>query len=146
MGWIENYQGQTIGLDTAPLIYHIEGNNKYSPIIDPFFQAIDRNEILVVTSTITLMEVLIQPLRLDKKDLVAQYKEILLDTSNLIIVDVVAEIAEIAARLRAQYNIRPPDSIQLATALFMGSTTLLTNDKDLRKVTELEIVLLDDFS
>ncbi len=48
MGWIENYQGQTIGVDTAPLIYFIEGNNKYSPFVDSFFQAMDRNEILVV--------------------------------------------------------------------------------------------------
>ncbi len=92
------------------------------------------------------MEVLVQPLRLEKQDLVSQYKEILLDTNSLIIVDVVPEIAEIAARLRSQYNIRPPDAVQLATTIFMGSTILLTNDKAFRKVSELEIILLDEIS
>jgi predicted nucleic acid-binding protein len=144
MGWVEDIQGQTVGIDTAPLIYFIEGNNKYTPVVDPFFQAMDRGEFMVVTSTITLLEVLVQPLRLGKIDLVAQYREILLDTNNLVIVDVIPDIAEGAAGLRASYNLRTPDAIQIATTMFMGSTTLLTNDKELRKMEGVKVVLLDD--
>lgn len=144
MGWIDEYQGQTVGVDTAPLIYYIESHNAYSPAVDPFFEAMDQEDILVVTSTITLLEVLVQPLRLDRIDLVTQYREILLNANNLVIVDVVPEIAESAAGLRAKYNLRTPDAIQVATTMFMGSTTLLTNDKEMRKVSDIQIVLLDD--
>ncbi|MDX1416792.1 MAG: PIN domain-containing protein [Candidatus Promineifilaceae bacterium] len=144
MGWIDDYQEKSIGVDTAPLIYFIEGNNKYTPIVDPFFQALDEGEFMVVTSTITLLEVLVLPLRLGKTDLVAKYREIILDTNNLVIVDVIPDIAEGAARLRASYNLRTPDAIQIATTMFMGSTTLITNDKELRRVKDIQIVLLDD--
>ena len=144
MGWVEDLQGQTVGIDTAPLIYYIEGNNEYTPVVDPFFQAMDRGEFMVVTSTITLLEVLVQPLSLGKTELVAQYREILLNTNNLVIVDVIPDIAEGAAGLRARYNLRTPDAIQIATTMFMGSTTLLTNDKELRKMEGVQVSLLDD--
>ncbi len=70
MGWLDDLIGQTVGLDTAPLIYFIEANPAYLPIIEPFFEAIDNEEIAVVTSTITLLEVLVNPLRQKKVDLV----------------------------------------------------------------------------
>jgi hypothetical protein len=38
MGWITSLLGTTVGLDTAPLIYYIEKNPKYLPVLAPFFQ------------------------------------------------------------------------------------------------------------
>jgi hypothetical protein len=39
MGWIDRYKGETIGVDTAPLIYFIEANPDYLPVVEPFFEA-----------------------------------------------------------------------------------------------------------
>lgn len=116
MEWLNNCLGKTIGLDTAPLIYFIEENPKYFDIVKPFFEAIDSGKIRVITSTVTLLEVLVHPLKRQNIKVAEEYREILLN-SNLDLFDVSPLISEKAAQLRAQHNIRTPDAIQIATAL-----------------------------
>jgi predicted nucleic acid-binding protein len=53
-------------------------------------------------------------------------------------------IAERAADLRARWRIRTPDALQIATALDAGCQAFLTNDHALRRVTDLQILVLDD--
>ena len=53
--------------------------------------------------------------------------------------------AEKAADLRARYGIRLPDACQVAVALAGGATHFLTNDKRLRCVTELKVLVLNDY-
>lgn len=55
------------------------------------------------------------------------------------------EISETAARLRAKYAIKSPDALQIATGLYYSADKFLTNDVMLRKVNEIEILILDDF-
>jgi len=43
-------------LDTAPVIYHVEGNPAYQPLTDPVFQTIQAGSLSAVTSAITLSE------------------------------------------------------------------------------------------
>ena len=54
------------------------------------------------------------------------------------------EIAEEAARLRASYNIRTPDSIQMATAISVGASFFLTNDTRLPSLPNLKTLVLDE--
>lgn len=63
MEWLTQLEGQTVGLDTAPLIYFIEQNEAYLELVRAFFGAMSRGEFQVVTSTLTLTEVLVHPLR-----------------------------------------------------------------------------------
>jgi len=60
MEWIAALGGKIVGLDTAPLIYLIEEDPSFLPFVRPFFEAVDRGEFRVVTSTLTLTEVLNQ--------------------------------------------------------------------------------------
>lgn len=131
MGVVESVQGAIVGLDTAPLIYFIERHADYHPLVRPFFAALDRGELAVVTSTVTLVEVLVHPLRRQEDELVNQYGEILLHAEHLTTLPVSPEIAAQAARLRADHNLRTPDAIQLATALYSGANHFLTNDRKL---------------
>lgn len=71
--WIDDLRGQVVSLDTAPLIYYIEEHPRYLPLLDPFFDAIGQRELRVVTSTVTLLEVLVQPLRQGNLRLVERY-------------------------------------------------------------------------
>jgi predicted nucleic acid-binding protein len=93
--WVNELRGKTIGLDTAPLIYFIEENSTYLEAVRRFFEAMDRGDFTVVTSTVTLLEVLVHPLR-NNTVLAAEYRDILLN-STLMTVDVSRTIAAQAA-------------------------------------------------
>lgn len=132
-----------IGLDTAPLIYFIEQNVTYLELVRAFFQAMSRGDFQVVTSTLTLTEVLVHPLRAGNIELAGQYHDILFAQENLITLPVSPTIAEAAAQLRATQNLRTPDAIQLATAMQGGATAFLTNDARLTTISNLEILVLE---
>jgi predicted nucleic acid-binding protein len=144
MEWLIPLQGQIVGLDTAPLIYFIEQNERYLQPVRDFFQLMSQGEIQVITSTLTLTEVLVHPMRLGDVELAQQYRDIILDQENLATVSVSIEIAEIAAQLRATQNLRTPDAIQIATAMQGGATFFLTNDIRLANIPNLQVLILDD--
>jgi hypothetical protein len=54
-----------IGLDTAPIIYYIEEHPTFLPIVSPVFGMIDAGTLYAVTSTITVAEVSVMPLRMN---------------------------------------------------------------------------------
>jgi predicted nucleic acid-binding protein len=90
-----------------------------------------------------LAEVLVKPLRSGRLDLVAEYTEILLNTPFIQVVPVSADIAEEAARIRAEINCKIPDGIQMATAIRLGAQTFLTNDLALSAHRLVQIIQLD---
>ena len=142
MGWIDDLQEKTVGLDTAPLIYFIEENAAYIETVRFFFEAMDRGDFLVVTSTVTLLEVLVHPFRSNNRKVAAEYRDILLN-SKLTILEVSTSIAEQAAQLRAAHNIRTPDAIQVSAALSAGASHFLTNDIRLPEIPSIQILSLD---
>lgn len=145
MEWINNLQGKTVGLDTAPLIYFIEENTNYIETVKLFFEAMDRGDMFVVTSTITLLEVLVHPLRSNNKELAAEYRDILLN-SKLTTLEISSGIAEKAAQLRASHNIRTPDALQISAAMNAGATHFFTNDARLPEIPSIHILSIDSIS
>lgn len=145
MEWINELYGKTVALDTAPLIYFIEENPAYQKVTRPFFEAMDKGDFTVVTSTLTLLEVLVHPLRKGDWKLAAEYKEILLN-SKLITLEISNIIAEQAAQLRATYNMRTPDAIQIGSALNAGASHFITNDIRLPEISALKILTLDSIN
>jgi predicted nucleic acid-binding protein len=144
MGWLDSLHDSVVGFDTMPLIYYIEENPNYSNVVDPFFEAIERSEFKVVTSIVTLLEVLVHPIRNANAILAQKYRDLLFDTEGLSTMELHQEIAEEAARLRAVHNIRTPDSIQMATAIFGGASFFLTNDTRLPSLPNLKTLVLED--
>lgn len=142
MELLRKLSGKVIGIDTSPLIYFIEG--RFSKVVEPIFESIDKGECEGVTSTKTLLEVLVQPYRLGREDLIKRYTEILLSAKNLQVYPVFSDIAVEAAKLRAKYGIRTPDAIQIATSIYAGASFFLTNDKQLKKIREIDVILLSD--
>jgi predicted nucleic acid-binding protein len=140
--WINDLQRKTVGLDTAPLIYFIEEDPAYIETVRLFFEAMDRGEFLVVTSTVTLLEVLVHPLRSNNRELATEYRDVLLN-SKLMTLEVSSAIAEQAAQLRAAHNIRTPDAIQVSAALNAGATHFFTNDVRLPEIPSIQILSLD---
>ncbi len=144
MEWLTKLRGTTVGLDTAPLLYFIGKHPLYLGLVRAFFQAVDRGDVNVVTSTVTLTEVLVHPLRKNDAELVQRYRDILLFSPGIATLPVSPRIAEESARLRANYGFKTPDAIQLATAMFAGAQTFFTNDKRLTRLSSIQVLILDD--
>jgi predicted nucleic acid-binding protein len=143
MEWLSELQGKTVDLDTAPLIYFIEENPHDLQVTDAFFTAMYRGEFSVVTSVLTVSEVLVYPLRAGNTILAQQYRDILFNSQGLKTIEVLPDIAENAAKLRADYNLRTPDAIQMATAIYGGVSFFLTNDIRLPSLPELTVLVLN---
>ncbi len=108
----------------------------------PFFQAVEQGEIELVTSTLTLTEILAHPLRRGDHTLATQYASILLNAAHITTLPVSSAIATRAAQLRSSYGYKTPDAIQLATARSSHARYFLTNDEALRHMPELQILTL----
>ena len=131
-------------LDTAPLIYYIEANPNYIAQMTLIIDLIEQKPIEAFSSVITLTEVLNYPLKQGNTKLAQAYRDILQNNENFQLVNVNAKIAEAAADLRARYNLRSPDAIHIATAIESACDAFLTNDKGLKRVTEILIVVVDE--
>ena len=142
MGWLDDLQGKIVGLDTSPLIYSIEEHPRYLHVVQPFFEAVDQGRFQVVTSTMALLEVLVHPFRQGAGELAGQYREIILNANGISCIEVSSEVAVEAARIRAQYNLRTPDAIQLATSVHEVAAYFFTNDAGLPSITSLSMLLL----
>lgn len=97
MEWVEGLHGSVVAVDTAPLIYFIEENPRYLPHLRAFFGAADKGRFRAATSILTLIEVLIHPLRRGNFRLADEYRRILLHADNVEAIPVSAAIAEEAA-------------------------------------------------
>ena len=135
---------KNLGLDTAPVIYFVEKHPQYDALVTEIFRRIDNDLLVGITSVITFTEVLIQPIRRGDTKLQQEYSELLLHSANFETMPIDADTARRAATLRAVYNLRTPDALQIATALEFNCQAFLTNDLQHKRVTELRMLILDE--
>ena len=138
--WADLPQGASVLVDTAPWIYVLESHPQFADRFVGLFEAAAKGHVLIALSTITLAEVLTGPCKAGQTALAKRYEKALLQYR---VVDVSAPIAALAAQLRAQYRLKLPDALQLATALDMGANALVTHDRDFSQVTGLDILTGD---
>lgn len=131
-----------IGLDTNIIIYYIEEHPVYYKKVAPFIDRIADAKATGITSYITLLELLVKPIREKRFDLVEQYKTIL--TNHLMMVQLDEPVSSKAAELRAKYSIRTPDAIQLASVISKNGDVFITNDEKLETVKEIKVLTLKD--
>ncbi len=84
----------------------------------------------LLTSTLTLGEILVKPAEHADTELARKYEEAITATSILLSFDTKA--ARIYASLRCDRSLRAPDAIQLACAASAGVDLFITNDARLQ--------------
>ena len=131
-----------IGLDTNVLIYYIEEHPVFLKKVEPIIDRIVEGKATGITSYVTLLEMLVKPIKEKRFDLVEQYKEIL--TSELDMVPLDESVSLKAAELRAKYGIKTPDAIQLASVISKNGEVFITNDGRLDTVKEIKVLTLSD--
>ena len=127
-------------VDTAPFIYVLESNTQFADRFLGLFEAAAKGDLTIALSTITLAEILTGPFKAGQTALAKRYEKSL---THYNVIPVSTPIAALAAQLRAQYRLRLPDAIQLATALDIGAAAFVTHDRDFSQVTGVEILMGD---
>ena len=135
-----------IGLDTSIFIYHFEEHPVYLSLTQELLSGVESGHREAVTSTITLLELIAQPLRLNRQDIARKYEALLVNFPNLDVLDLDREVIRRAAQLRADFRIRPADALQVAAGLVSGGNAFITNDRRLECIhSQTEVIVLDDF-
>jgi predicted nucleic acid-binding protein len=116
--------------DTNLFIYLFEGQGPLSKRAAALRQSMLTRGDQLLTSTLTLGEILVKPMERGDAELSKKYEETLITTSLMIPFDVKA--AKIYAALRGDRSLRAPDAIQLACAAGVGVDLFITNDARLQ--------------
>lgn len=130
-------EGARVTIDSAPLIYFLEGHRTFKPLYAPLFQAEAEGQLEIVISTIAVAEVMTGPLRSGDEALANRYRRAL---SQWEVVPLDIDLAALAARLRASHKLKLPDAIHAATAISTGSVALVTHDRDFSGLTGMRII------
>lgn len=133
-----------IGLDTSVFVYAVEAHAKYIGLVTPIFHWIQAPSGSAVTSTITMTEALVRPYRLSNLPLVKEFHALLVSYPHLHWIAPTLEIADRAAHIRADHNLKTPDAIQAATAILSNVTGFVSNDSIFRRLTGLDVLILDE--
>lgn len=133
-------------LDTALFIYYIEANETFLPLVAPIFEDVAAGRREVVTSSLTLLEVLVVPYRAGNLALASRYEAYLSGSRGVRLVDIDRSHLRTAAQLRALHpGVRTPDALQLAAALSAGCSAFVTNDRELPAVPGLRVLKLRSY-
>jgi predicted nucleic acid-binding protein len=143
---IDDLGAGPVGIDTAIIIYLIEENQRFSPVIAPLFEAADAGELELVVSALTLLEVLVVPYRAGNIALAERYEAVLTRSRGVRMIDLTREHMRLAAQLRAASSVATPDALQLATYLASRCSAFVTNDRRLPSIPGLRIIQLRDYS
>ncbi len=145
MGLIAGRVVGSVAIDTAIFIYFIEAHPRFLPEILPLFEEADQGKRELITSALTLLEVLVVPYRAGSRLLAERYEALLTRSRGIRLVEVSHDQLRAAAQLRAATSVKTPDALQLVAAISGGCTTFLTNDRRLPPVPGLRILELASY-
>lgn len=146
MGLVADLADAKTAVDTALFIYFIEEHPRFLPAVEELFVEADRGERTLITSALTLLEVLVVPYRLGDSDLAERYEQILSNSRGVRVVDLTAVQLRTAAQIRASTGAATPDALQLAAAVTTGCDVFVTNDRRLPEVGGVKVVQLSSYA
>ncbi|MDO9541767.1 MAG: PIN domain-containing protein [Kiritimatiellia bacterium] len=135
--------GHDVVLDTMIFIYLFEDDQKYGRCCEWLLQQAADGAFTGVITPVTAAELLVKPLQSKRTALADHYRDALRGLPNIRLVDISPEAGFMAGALRAKYNLPLPDMIQAATAIEINSTALISNDKAMKRIKEVNVILLD---
>ncbi len=145
MGLLSDLGQGPVALDSSIFIYFIEEHRRYLPVVKPVFSSVAAHDVAAVTSSITLLEVLVRPLRANQPALAAEYEQILTRSSGITLVALDLPLLRLASHLRANWGLKTPDALQLAAALQSSCTVFLTNDERIPQLPGLRVLQAQDY-
>lgn len=134
-----------VGVDTAAFIYFIEEEMPFLGPVEALFKEASAGRLQLVTSALTLLEVLVVPYRARNNSLAERYEALLTRSRGLHMLDLSPELLRAAAQLRAVTGIKTPDALQIAAALSADCKAFVTNDRRIPAIPGLRILQIAEY-
>lgn len=131
-------------LDTSPLIYLLDDDANFGEKTKIILSSLSEQEVTFVTSVITCTEYLVVPYRKGNRLRIEAFWELIADCP-IILYPITQQVAMKAAEIRAQYQFKTMDSLQLAVACLEGCSMFLTNDKQLCQFGEISCQMVAEW-
>ena len=142
MGRLNIQDNAIVYVDSAIFIYTLQSDQRYFSILNVFWEKFQSRKIQVVTSELTLMEILVQPLKLSDSQRIRGYERFLTE-SDIQLMPISRQILKEAAQLRSIKRIKTPDAIHASTATHYGCAMFFTNDRGFQNTPGLQVIILD---
>jgi len=121
-----------IFFDTNLFIYLLEDTAERGQAVSDLVQRISDRQDELLTSTLTLAEILVKPLSVGDLEWADRY-ETLLNTPGVSVLSFDRACARKFAQIRQDKTIAPPDAIQLSCAASARCDLFITNDDRLSR-------------
>jgi predicted nucleic acid-binding protein len=145
LGLLADLGDGPVAADTVTFIYLIEENPRFLPLVTRLFEEAERGARQIVTSALTLLEVLVVPYRHRNRVLAERYEAILSQSRGIDLVDITRDQVRAAAQIRALAGVKTPDALQLAAALTTGCKVFVTNDRKLPQIAGTRVLQLESY-
>jgi predicted nucleic acid-binding protein len=129
--------GALVLLDSAPIIFVLEHHPRQASRYLPLFERHQAGAIRFAVTTVSIAEVLVGPLKARREALAKRYRAVM---ESWLVVDLTADIAESAARLRASLGLRIADAVQASSAIAVNADALVTHDRDFSRFSVLPVL------
>lgn len=131
-------------IDTSPFIYYIEKSDLYFEKMKRWFSEMYEQEKTLVTSPVTIEEYSVFHLKNRKFEYIHAFRAFISDM-GIAVRNIDFDTGLFAAELRAKYQgLKAMDALQLASAIQNRCDVFLTNDKQLRQVEEINVMLVEE--
>lgn len=131
-------------VDTAVFIYLLEDHPNFGEKAESFFKNAITQETQLFTSVLSYLEFCIKPFQENKFELATTFLDFLSEM-HISYSTIDLHVSDSAARLRAKYpSLKSIDALQLATAINCQCEVFMTNDKRLKQIAEIKVMLLEE--
>jgi predicted nucleic acid-binding protein len=131
-------------LNTMVLIYLFEDHDTYGSVCEGIVDAVASGAFSAVVTPITIAELVVKPIESGRSDIADAYRAAVASMTNVSVAAIDERVGAMAGALRARYRKPLPDMMQVAAALAYERPAIITGDKALKKVGEVDVFLLDD--
>lgn len=134
MGIIDTVDSKTtLALDTNIFIYAYHKSDNQGDLAREFLARIKQGESQVFISVIVFEEFLVKIYKQKLEKNISEYEDFITAGGLITVTNMDRQIARVAAKIRAEFAIKAPDAIHLASAIESGAKVFITTDRRLPK-------------
>ena len=136
---------KAIYLDSNVFIYSATNTGETGSNACRLLDSIQNNEILAVTSCLTIDEVCYAVSKISGNHNAVKLGEALLKFNNLKVADATKETMQMALEIMKKYNALPRDAIHAATLIENNAEAIISEDKDFDRIKEIKKFTIKEF-